>query len=185
MTSARVKKKLKEARRWAVKQYERHRRHNVVYAKPGTNEFIIILDNLKPSFNIGKIFRSSDVFGAKEIHLIGIDYFDVRSAKGTFKWVKAHFHKSFADCYEQLHEEAYSFFTLEPTGDVQLHRSTLPKKCAFVFGHEEYGISFDPLQYEELTSLSIAQLGKVESLNVSVAASVVMYEYFRQHCALE
>ncbi len=43
-------------------------------------------------------------------------------------------------------------------------------------GHEEHGISFDRNQYE-IQCLSIPQFGQTESLNVSIAASVVMYEY--------
>jgi tRNA G18 (ribose-2'-O)-methylase SpoU len=54
-------------------------------------------------------------------------------------------------------------------------------RSAFIFGHEEYGLSFDPGAYPGLAALSIPQCGRTESLNVSVAASVVMYEYLRQH----
>ena len=44
-------------------------------AKPGCFEFIPVVDNLKTTFNIGKIFRSANAFGAKEIHLIGTEFF--------------------------------------------------------------------------------------------------------------
>ncbi len=47
-------------------------------------------------------------------------------------------------------------------------------------GHEEHGISFDRTLYE-IQCLSIPQFGQTESLNVSIAASIVMYEYSRQH----
>lgn len=173
-------KKKQQARKWALKQYERHRRHNRVYAKPGLHDFVVVLDNLKPSFNIGKIFRSADGFGAREIHLIGIDYFEVKSAKGSFKWVPALFHDSFTACFEYLAVQDYQLFYLEPEIGNPVYNQTFPQKSCFILGHEEYGISFDPDDYPGILPLKVPQVGKVGSLNVSVAASVVMYEYFRQ-----
>lgn len=178
------KEKLRLARKWSLKQYEKHRRHNLVYAKPGVHEFVIVLDNLKASFNIGKIFRSADAFGACEVHLIGIDFFECKTAKGSFKWVPARFHESFEACYHHLTERDYTLFTFEPDVGRPITRAQLPGKSGFIFGHEEYGLSFDRSHYDRVQSLSIPQFGRVESLNVSVAASVVMYEYVRQHQAV-
>jgi tRNA G18 (ribose-2'-O)-methylase SpoU len=53
-------------------------------------------------------------------------------------------------------------------------------KTAFVLGHEEWGHSFKQDDYPDITSVAIPQFGQVESLNVSIAASIVMYEYVRQ-----
>ena len=178
-----AKERLRLTRKWAARQYEKHRRHNLVYATPGVHDFVIVLDNLKPSFNIGKIFRSADAFGAREVHLIGIDYFEVKAAKGSFKWVPALFHQDFDACYQDLVAKGYTMYTLEPDEGKPVGQSKLPGKSAFIFGHEEFGISFDPARYDGIRSLSIPQYGRVGSLNVSVAASVVMYEYLRQHAA--
>ena len=59
----------------ALRRYEKHRRRNR-FAESGVHDFVIVLDNLKQSFNIGKIFRSADAMGAAEVHLIGTDFFD-------------------------------------------------------------------------------------------------------------
>lgn len=150
-------------------------------AKPGALKFAVVLDNLKASFNIGKIFRSADAFGAAEIHLVGNHFFDPGPAKGSFKKVPAIFHENFDECYKNLSERGYQFFTLEPEESTLLHQSKLPVLSAFILGHEEFGISFDKNDYEGISSIAIEQLGNVQSLNVSVAASIVMYEYFRQH----
>jgi tRNA G18 (ribose-2'-O)-methylase SpoU len=56
----------------------------------------------------------------------------------------------------------------------------LPEKSAFVFGHEEFGISFEPDLFPEVKRLTIPQYGRCQSLNVSVAASIILYEYTRQ-----
>jgi len=150
-------------------------------ASPGQYNFVLVLDHLKPRFNIGKIFRSAEAFGAEAVHLIGIDFFDPAPAMGSYKWVPAKFYETFDESYEDLCHRQYCIFMLEPGSPNLLTNTTLPDRCAFVFGHEEFGFSFEPAEYQRLSKISVPQLGKVQSLNVSVAASLVMYEYIRQH----
>jgi tRNA G18 (ribose-2'-O)-methylase SpoU len=180
MSTRGVRLRLHRKRVQAERRYLKHLRLNRM-ATPGAREFIVVLDHLKPNFNIGKIFRSADGFGAHEIHLVGIDFFDPAPAMGAFKWVPARFHTDFDSCYQILCAAGYSLFTLEPKGGRALPDVRLPARSAFIFGHEEYGLSFDPAAYPRLEPLTIPQCGRTESLNVSVAASVVMYEYARQH----
>jgi len=180
MTTRHIRNKRKKAREVLEKRYEKHRRQNMVRSEPGDLDFIVVLDNLKASFNIGKIFRSADAFGACEVHLVGTNFFDPSPAMGSFKWVPAVFHDTFESCYANLIERGYQVYVLEPEDGELLHEAQLPSKLAFVVGHEEFGFSFDKQEYEHQT-LKIKQMGKVQSLNVSVAASIVMYEYFRQH----
>jgi tRNA G18 (ribose-2'-O)-methylase SpoU len=177
-----LRKIRQKEREQAQRLFEKQKRNNHM-STPGPLEYVVILDSLKPSFNIGKIFRTADAFGANSVHLIGIDFFDPTPAKGSFKWVPTVFHKSFADCYWMLHKLDYTFFVLEPEeGDVLQH-ADMPQKSAFIFGHEEFGVSFDKKDYPSINSLRIPQFGKVQSLNVSIAAAVVMYEYTRQHAS--
>jgi tRNA G18 (ribose-2'-O)-methylase SpoU len=156
-------------------------RKNMVSARPGIHPCVVVLDGLKPDFNIGKIFRTAEAFSIREIHLINIDYFDPEPAKGSIRWLPFVKHDSFADCYQQLADQGYTCITLEPGQDEILGKTSLPEKAAFVLGHEEFGLSFDRADYPDILSLSIAQWGHVQSLNVSVAASIVLYEYVRQH----
>ena len=71
-------------RQSAIRRFRKQKRINMM-ASPGRHEFIIVLDHLKPAFNIGKIFRSADAFGAAEVHLIATIFFDPAPAKGSFK----------------------------------------------------------------------------------------------------
>ena len=175
-----LRRNLAAQRKIVRKRFERQRRANLL-ATSGRHRFIIVLDHLKPAFNIGKIFRSADAFGAREIHLVGIDFFNPAPAMGSFKWVPARFHDQFNTCYDHLRQEHYSIFALDPAAEMTLTSAKLPVRSAFVFGHEEFGLSVDRDRYPGLKPLKIPQIGKVQSLNVSIAASVVMYEYFRQH----
>ena len=169
----------KESRRQMLLRYNKERQRNVL-AKPGAHEFVLVLDQLKVGFNVAKIFRSAEAFGATSVHLVNIDPFDPSPAKGSFRKVPAFFHETFADCHTDLFTQGYTFFVLDPEGATSLCVTELPRKSAFVLGHEEFGFSFEAKDYPHLQKLTIPQFGSVQSLNVSIAASVVMYEYVRQ-----
>ncbi|MEJ2611956.1 MAG: TrmH family RNA methyltransferase [Candidatus Thiodiazotropha sp.] len=174
------KREKRNARDQALLRYTKQRQRNLL-AKPGVHEFILVLDHMKAGFNVAKIFRSAEAFGACEIHLIDIGPFDPSPGKGAFKKVPARFYDSFDQSYHELHTRGYDVVMLQGGGERLSTEVELKKKSAFVLGHEEWGHSFDPRDYPDITSLAIPQFGQVESLNVAVAASVMMYEYVRQH----
>jgi len=169
----------KENRRNMLLRYNKERQRNVL-AEPGEHAFVLVLDQLKASFNVGKTFRGAESFGAGAVHLFSIDAFDPSPAKGSFRKVPAFFHETFAECYAQFSEAGYSFFLLSPEDATSICAAVLPQKSAFILGHEEFGFSFDLQEYPQMQKLTIPQFGSVQSLNVSIAASVVMYEYVRQ-----
>jgi tRNA G18 (ribose-2'-O)-methylase SpoU len=150
-------------------------------AKAGCHEFVLVLDCLKPDFNVGKIFRTAETFGAKEVLLSGIEWFDPGPGVGSFKKVPSRFFKNFADCKIELLKEGYTIFALAPGAGDALGRFDFPLKTAFVLGNEGIGLSFDSAATEGVTPLRIVQYGQSQSLNVSVAASIAAYEYVRQH----
>ena len=161
-------------------RYQKERQRNIL-AKPGNHQFVLILDHLKPGFNVPKIFRSAEAFGAAAIHLVAIGPFDPAPAKGSFRKVPAIFHDDFESCYQELNQQGYQLFRLAPDADENLCCCELPQKSAFILGHEEFGCSFEPTNFPAIRSLSIPQYGSVQSLNVAIASSVVMFEYVRQH----
>jgi tRNA G18 (ribose-2'-O)-methylase SpoU len=171
---------LRRKRSLAEQRYQKHRQRNRL-AQPGVHSVALVLDNLKAGFNVAKIFRSAHAFGAAEVHLVNIGPFDPAPAKGGFKHVPARFHDDFANCHAELTARGYRIFTLTPHTDQLLWSTALPKRSAFVLGHEEFGLSFDPADYPGIGRLAIPHCGPVESLNVAVAASIVLYEYARQH----
>lgn len=173
-------RKIKHRKKQSELRYEKHRRRNVL-AEPGVQKFMLILDNLKAGFNVPKIFRSAQAFGAQEVHLVNIGVFDPSPAKGAFKYVPARFHDTFEQCYAALANSGYTFFVLEPANSEALHEIELPEKSCFILGNEEFGISFDVNDYPDFKRIKIAQSGTVESLNVSIAASIVMYQYCINH----
>lgn len=169
-----------ELKRQAMLRYRKHLRQNRL-ARPGVHEMVLVLDNLKAGFNVAKIFRSAEALGAHEVQLVGIGPFDPAPAKGGFKKVPARFFDDFSVAYRDLSARGYRVFTLEPeTGCGDLAATPLPRRSAFVIGHEEFGISFRRADFPAISCLRIPHFGTTQSLNVSVAASIVMYEYVRQ-----
>lgn len=176
MAKHKIARRFHEQVEWAF----RKQRNANLLAERGIYDCIVVLDGLNPSHNIGKIFRSGEVFGAREIHVINTPIFNVAPGKGAFKRVPAKFFDSFADSYRYLQDEGYTVYALYPDENHFVHKERFAQKAAFVVGHEENGLSFRPEQYPDVIPLAIAQYGKTESLNVAVAASVCLYEYARQ-----
>ena len=177
------RKRKRKKKEQALVRFRKHRQKNLL-AEPGIHDFIVVLDHLKQGYNIPKIFRSAEALGAAEVSLIGIEFFDPAPAMGSFKHVPARFFDSFDQCHRELMARGYTLFALDPGARRELPQTLLPVKSAFVFGHEEFGLSFQPGQYDRLKTIRIPQFGRVQSMNVSNVASIVMYEYIRQHrCA--
>jgi tRNA G18 (ribose-2'-O)-methylase SpoU len=166
-------------RRRILETYRKERARNAL-AEPGVHLFTVVLDHLKASFNVPKIFRSAEVFGAREIHLVGVPPFDPSPALGSFRKVPARFHESIEPALESLFADGFTLIALDPGASQSIHETDLPERAAFLFGHEEFGFSFDLNAHRDVLKLQIPQYGAVQSLNVSVAASIAMYEYVRQ-----
>lgn len=153
---------------------------NAARARPGVHELRVVLDHLKPDFNVGKIFRSADAFGVREVLLVGIPWFDPGPAVGSFRHVRARFFDDFSAAYEALGAEGVAVFNLEVDADVSLAEAELPERCALVLGNEGIGQSFKRADFPGVGALRIPQWGRAQSLNVSVAATLGMYEYCRR-----
>ncbi|MCA9729267.1 MAG: TrmH family RNA methyltransferase [Candidatus Eisenbacteria bacterium] len=165
-----------EQARWS---FDRHRNANRL-AHPGPTELVVVLDRPKPDFNVGKIFRAADAFGVREIHLIGIEWFNPAPAMGAFKHVPAHFSSDLSACCASLADQGYTLVAFDPGRGQELPTAVLPRRCAFLFGHEEFGFSPEVAGMDALQWMRIPQLGHTRSLNLSVAAAIAMYEYVRQ-----
>ena len=161
------------------KTFERQRLLNKVMAKPGPFPFALILDNLKVDFNIGKIIRSAEAFGAHSVDVVGTPFFDPMPAKGCMKRVPWNMLKTFHESYEKWDAIGYTFYAFDVDATESIHQIEFPDKAAFILGNEGIGFTFKKELYPKIKMLKIPQVGMVESLNVAVAASVVMYEFAR------
>lgn len=165
--------------RSALDRYRKELQRNLL-ATPGVHPVVLVLDGLKADYNVAKILRSAEVFGVREVHLVNIDPFDPAPAKGALRKVPVRLFSTFAESYAVLTAAGYQFCLLGPTAGESLGTLSLTKKTAFILGHEEFGPSVDEKDFPGLRKLKIPQFGETESLNVSVAAGIVLYEYVRQ-----
>lgn len=156
----------------------------MIWAKrqnPGPHACVLVLDHLKAGFNVGKIIRSANALGCHSVHLVGIGIFDTASARGTLKQTRVLKFDTIQESLALLQTEGYSLYAFDPAGDRILGREELPEKCAFIVGHEEFGLSFKREEFPLIRWIKIPQVGTVQSMNVSVAASIGAFEYVRQH----
>lgn len=135
---------------------------------------------MKPTFNIGKLIRTANALGVREVHLVDIPLFNPKPCKGTLKQTRTVSVTTFQESHDRLVKEGYTLFALDANAPQTLAHTSLPVKSAFVVGHEEYGLSFSQAEFPEVQRIRIPQFGQVQSLNASIAGAIICYEYLRQ-----
>ena len=128
-------------------------------------DVLLVLERLRPDFNVPKIFRSAQAFGAHSVHLVDIGPFDPAPGKGAFKHVPARFHAGFEACRDALLGEGFGLVALDPHAPTPLPDAELPQRCAFILGHESEGLSSRVLDDPAVTRVAIPNLGTLDSLN--------------------
>jgi tRNA (guanosine-2'-O-)-methyltransferase len=145
----------------------------------------VIFENVHDPHNVSAVIRSCDAVGVQEAH--GIYYgrqtfpkLGEKSSASARKWVDVHVHQDVSSCFATLRQRGFKIYTTHMSSDaVSLHDVDLTQPCALVFGNEHEGVS------EEARSLAdgnflIPQVGMVQSLNISVACAVSLFEAYRQ-----
>ncbi|AOW19635.1 TrmH family RNA methyltransferase [Urechidicola croceus] len=146
-----------------------------------TKHFTVILEDLYQKHNTSAVVRSCDIFGIQDVHIIENKYKSYMSnqvGKGSQKWVDFHHYKSkqinTQDCIDTIKSQGYQLVATTPHNDsCLLHEFDITKKSAFVFGVEKEGVS-DLMMEQADGFLKIPMVGFTESLNVSVAAAIVL-----------
>jgi tRNA (guanosine-2'-O-)-methyltransferase len=144
----------------------------------------VILENIHDTHNVNAILRSCDAVGVTTVHfLYTIEKFPKLAhvtSSGAYKWLDYERWDSVEACFGALHDQGFQILgtKLEP-GARQLYAHDLARPTAIVMGNEHRGISAEAeAACDEL--IYIPMLGMVESLNVSVAAAVTLFEAMRQ-----
>lgn len=139
----------------------------------------IAIENWQHDFNIGTIVRSANAFNVAAVHIIGKRHWNRRGAMATEKYLHVFQHKTVEDFLKAV--QGYSLIAIDnQPGAMNLSGTTLPKKAVLVFGGEGPGISVEMLTRCERI-VQIEQFGSTRSINVGVAAGIVMYAWLQQH----
>ncbi|MBE9517272.1 MAG: RNA methyltransferase [Bacteroidetes bacterium] len=157
------------------------------FKKVEKTPFMLVMDNVRSLHNIGSLFRTADAFRLEGIYLCGITatppHREIhKTALGATESVSWEYREETTDAISELKEKGYMILSVEQTeGAVLLDQVQLSdnQKYALVFGHEIRGVDQDVVDLSD-QCIEIPQYGTKHSLNISVAAGIVIWELFRR-----
>ncbi|MDP4198489.1 MAG: TrmH family RNA methyltransferase [Bacteroidota bacterium] len=144
----------------------------------------VVLENIHDAHNVNAILRSCDAVGVLKVHLLyTIESFprlELTSASGADKWLEYERHTSVEGCFAGLRDEGFQILATELDATARsLYDFDLTKSTAIVLGNEHRGISKEVSEMAD-SLVYIPMMGMAESLNVSVASAVCLFEALRQ-----
>lgn len=148
---------------------------------------IVVLDHVRSLYNVGSVFRSSDAFRVECVYLCGITATPPqveihKTALGAEDSVNWEYYERTQDAVELLKAEDYEVWAVEQVeGSIKL-QDFLPdrgKKYAIILGNEVKGVQQEVVNQCD-GCIEIPQFGTKHSLNVSVTAGILVWEFARK-----
>ena len=164
---------------------------------------IVVLDDVRSAYNVGSVFRTCDAFRVEKVCLCGITATPPsteihKTALGGEDSVDWEYFKDTADCVRKLHAQGYFVWSIEqvehsvklqnldaqsciPTGlsDAKSDDETKFQGVAVILGNEVKGVRQDIVDMSD-GCLEIPQYGTKHSLNVSITAGIVIWEFAKR-----
>lgn len=148
---------------------------------------VVVLDNVRSLHNVGAVFRTSDAFLVESIYLCGITSTPPnaeihKTALGAEFSVDWKYFENTQDAIKSLHSEGYYVYSIEQVeGSIMLPELKLErgKKYAVVMGNEVKGVLQEVVDMSD-ACIELPQYGTKHSLNVSVTAGIVIWDFFKQ-----
>ena len=146
---------------------------------------IVVLDQVTDPHNIGAVLRSAAAFNASAVIVPQNGAPDetgvlAKSASGALELIPFLKVKNLSRTIEELKENGFWCVGLDGYAKESIYQTKLPKKCVIVMGSEGDGLR--RLTAEKCdTTVKLPMNPKVESLNVSNACAITLYEWNRQH----
>lgn len=152
-------------------------------------DLTLILENVHDPHNVSAILRSCDAVGVLQVHAVySIEspppgMFARQTSAGAAKWVDVVRHDSMTACVTELRGAGFQVLATALSQESRpLHDWDLTRSVALVIGNEMRGVSDEAMALAD-GLVEIPMVGMVQSLNVSVASAVCLYEAFRQRIA--
>lgn len=148
---------------------------------------IVVLDHVRSLYNVGSVFRSSDAFRVASVYLCGITatppqveiHKTALGAEDSVNWV---YYERTQDAVEHLKAEGYEVWAVEQVeGSIMLQdfQPDKAKKYAIILGNEVTGVQQEVVDQCD-GCIEIPQFGTKHSLNVSVTAGILVWEFARK-----
>jgi 23S rRNA (guanosine2251-2'-O)-methyltransferase len=152
--------------------------------KTNKSPVFIILDQIQDPHNLGAIIRTAEIIGATAFILPGKGSAEINStvaktSSGAIFHCSIYRTNRLFEFLEMLKENQINIIALMPGQPKNIYNTDLTVPLALIFGSEGIGIRKNIQKYCDL-KISIPQVGRINSLNVSVTAAVVLFELFRQ-----
>lgn len=144
---------------------------------------IAVLENIRSAYNVGSVFRTADAFLIEAIYLCGYTAFPPhkeikKTALGADETVVWKHFKNSSEAITAIRNRGYKVYAVEQADDsykLQAISYEPNEKMAVVFGNEVTGVEQSTIEQCD-GCLEIPQLGMKHSLNISVAAGIVLWE---------
>jgi tRNA (guanosine-2'-O-)-methyltransferase len=156
-------------------------------------DLTVILENVDDPHNVGAVLRSCDSVGIREVFVLytrpGLQNHKLelgkRSSAGSRKWIDVYLYRDVEACMEHVRRNYAQVYATHLAHDAKsLYELNLAQSAALLFGNEADGLSELALSHAD-GNFIIPQMGMAQSLNVSVACAVSLYEAFRQRNNLD
>jgi tRNA G18 (ribose-2'-O)-methylase SpoU len=142
-------------------------------------ELHIAIENWQHDLNIGTIVRAANAFNVAAVHIVGKRHWNRRGAMVTDRYMNIYHHATTAEFAIAVSDKSLIGVDIIP-GAVPLDAVQLPRNAVLVFGGEGPGLSDDMAALCQQVVM-IEQHGSTRSINVGVAAGIVMYEWMRRN----
>jgi tRNA (guanosine-2'-O-)-methyltransferase len=144
----------------------------------------VVLENIHDPHNVSAILRTCDAVGIPKVSLLyNVEKFPrigKKSSASANKWIERDKFTTVEECYANLRNNGFLVYASSLNTDSKsLYELNLTKEIAIILGNEHRGISQEAEEQADKT-FYIPMYGMVQSLNVSVAAAVILYEALRQ-----
>ncbi|MGN1204584.1 MAG: TrmH family RNA methyltransferase [Lachnospiraceae bacterium] len=144
----------------------------------------LLLENLQDPGNLGTIVRTGEGAGVRGIIMTAdtVDIFNpktIRSTMGSVYRVPFIYVETLTEVVEKMKEKNIPVYAAHLKGQKNYYEFDYRKGCAFLIGNEGNGLKKETADLAD-DYLKIPMQGQVESLNAAIAASVLMYEAYRQ-----
>ncbi len=171
-----------------LKLWELNRKTKAEFRAQKKFPLVVVLDDIRSLNNIGSFFRTGDAFNIEKIFLCGITavppHRDIhKTALGATDTVDWEYNKQTLDCVRDLKKQGYEVCVIEQTSETTLLQEVAQlaiKPVAVIFGNEVNGVAQEVID-EADRIIEIPQFGTKHSLNVSVCAGIVMWEFCKKH----
>ena len=148
-------------------------------------DITVVMENVQDPHNISAVMRTCDAVGIQDIYILNTKIprhqkFGAKSSSSAAKWLSVHEFDNVDECFEALRKNYKTILTTHLSTDaVSLYEIDFTQSVALVFGNEHAGVS-DEVRALADGNFIIPQMGIIQSLNISVACAVSIYEAYRQ-----